>query len=188
MNPESPTIYLFAGCNGAGKTTFARAYLTTDYFKTPPRFLNADEIARGLSPLAPESVALKAGKLLLSEIDNCLRDHKSFAIESTLSGQAQIEILKHAGSLGYRIEMFYLWIPSSAVAIKRIVQRVKKGGHPIPAHDVERRYSRSLQNFVHTYAPLADLWQVWNNTERPPVLTLSSERANLRQLENLLLP
>ncbi len=188
LTPEPPTIYLFAGCNGAGKTTFARAYLTTDYFKTPPRFLNADEIARGLSPLAPQTVALKAGKLLLSEIDTCLRGHKSFAIESTLSGQAQIEILKHARSLGYRIEMFYLWIPSSAVAIKRIGQRVKKGGHAIPARDVERRYSRSLQNFVHTYAPLADLWQVWNNTERPPVLTLSSERANLRQLENLLLP
>ncbi|MES2924817.1 MAG: hypothetical protein V4819_24900 [Verrucomicrobiota bacterium] len=84
--------------------------------------------------------------------------------------------------------MFYLWIPSSAVAIKRIAQRVRKGGHPIPAKDVERRYSRSLKNFVRTYAPLADLWQVWNNTERPPVLTLSSERASLRQLENLLLP
>ncbi len=70
MTPEPPTIYLFAGCNGAGKTTFARAYLTTDYFKIPPRFLNADEIARGLSPLAPESVALKAGKLLLSDSQN----------------------------------------------------------------------------------------------------------------------
>lgn len=188
MTESPPTIYLFAGCNGAGKTTFARAYLTTPYFKTPPRFLNTDEIARGLSPLAPESVALKAGKLLLSEIDVCLSESKSFAIESTLSGHAQANILKQAASSGYRIEIFYLWIPSSAMAIKRIAQRVRKGGHPIPAKDVERRYSRSLRNFVQTYAPLANLWQVWNNIERPPVLTLSSERANLRELEKQLLP
>ncbi len=79
MTESPPIIYLFAGCNGAGKTTFARAYLTTGYFDTPPRFLNADEIARGLSPLAPESIALKAGKLLLSEIDTCLRGHRSYA-------------------------------------------------------------------------------------------------------------
>lgn len=187
MTPEPPTIYLFAGCNGAGKTTFARAYLTAG-FDTPPRFLNADEIARGLSPLNPESVALKAGKLLLSEIDGCLRSNQSFAIESTLSGHAQVGILSRARLLGYRIEIFFLWIPSSSVAIKRIAQRVKKGGHRIASRDVERRYSRSLRNFVHLYAPIADVWKVWNNTRRPPTLTLSSAHANLPELEELLLP
>jgi predicted ABC-type ATPase len=187
MTPEPPTIYLFAGCNGAGKTTFARAYLTAG-FDTPPRFLNAEEIARGLSPLAPESVALKAGKLLLSEIDGCLRTNQSFAIESTLSGHAQVGILARARLLSYRIEMFYLWIPSSSVAIKRIAQWVRKGGHPIPNKDVERRYSRSLENFVHLYAPIADIWKVWDNTQRPPKLTLSSAHANFPQLEKLLLP
>ena len=186
MKSETPSLYLFAGSNGAGKTTFARAYLTTG-FPVPPRFLNADEIARGLSPLAPESVALKAGKLLLSEIDGCLHAQKSFGLESTLSGMAQVDILKRAKSLGYRVEIFYLWIPSPAVAIQGIAQRVIKGGHHISAEEVERRYPRSLLNFVCSYAPLADLWQVWNNTERPPSLTLSSEHATLSQLKDFLL-
>lgn len=186
MISTPPCVYLFAGSNGAGKTTFARAYLTTA-FSTPPRFLNADEIARGLSPLDPYAVALKAGKLLLSEIESCFREKKSFALESTLSGVAQAGILKRAKSLGYRIEIFYLWIPSVSVAIRRIEQRVKKGGHHIPNGDVERRYRRSLPNFVQIYAPLADLWQVWDNTAQPPSLTLSSEHATVRQLEDLLL-
>lgn len=184
---EPPTIYLFAGSNGAGKSTFARAYLTTG-FETPPRFLNADELAKGLSPLSPETVALKAGKLLLAEIENCLQRHTSFALESTLSGHAQASILKKAKKLGYQIEIHYLWIPSPLLAIRRIAQRVKKGGHHIPPADVRRRYQRSLENFVKVYAPLANNWRLWNNTSKPPKLILQSKKSTLEQLQKFLLP
>lgn len=184
---EPPTIYLFGGCNGAGKTTFARIFLTAN-FPAPLRFLNADEIARGLSPLRPESVALKAGRLLLSEIDQCLKNRETFGLESTLSGHAQAAILKHAKSLGYRIEMIFLWIPSPRLAIRRIAQRVKKGGHHIEPEDVTRRYRRSADNFVRIYAPLADQWKVWNNASHPPALTLSSDSATLDQLREFLQP
>lgn len=131
---------------------------------------------------------MKAGKLLLSEIDGCLRDGKSFGPESSLSGHAQVEILKRANSLGYRIEISYLWVPSPSEAIKRIAQRVKKGGHTIPDADVKRRFKRSIENFARIYAPLADSWKVWDNSTRPAELTLSSQHATHEQLENHFLP
>lgn len=184
---EPPSLYLFGGSNGAGKTTFARAYLTTG-FEVAPRFLNADEIARGLSPLSPPSVALKAGKLLLSEIEGCFRDRVSFALESTLSGRAQVSILEKAATLGYRIELHYLWIPSPALAIRRIAQRVKKGGHAIPPDDVRRRYHRSLNHFLTLYAPLVDFWAVWDNVARPPRLLFDSVRTTIGQLETFFHP
>jgi hypothetical protein len=126
-----------------GKNDLCAGYLTTDYFKTPPRFLNADEIARGLSPLAPQSVALKAGKLLLSEIDACLRGHKSFAIESTLSGHSQIDILKHAASLGYRIE--------NILSVDSLLRRRHQTHYPAG----EKRRLRSAQGSFRSRAHVA---------------------------------
>jgi predicted ABC-type ATPase len=182
----SPVLYLFAGSNGAGKTTFARSYLTL--LPGPPRFLNADEMARGLSPLDPTSVARKAGKLLLGEIDGCLEAHHSFALESTLSGRVQLGVIKRAKANGYRVEIHYLWIPSSDLAIRRIAQRVEMGGHFVPDGDVIRRYRRSLDNFVSLYAPVADSWVLWDNTLKPPGLLLESPGASLTQLKALLIP
>jgi predicted ABC-type ATPase len=179
-----PTLYLFAGSNGAGKTTFARAYLRQ--LDPIPRFLNADELARGLSPLNPEKLAVRAGKLLLHEIQGCLESRNSFGLESTLSGKSHIGILQRAKTLGYLIELHYLWIPSPELAIRRIRQRVKKGGHPIPDADVRRRFSRSLQNLTHLYAPLAHSWQLWDNQNKPPSLLLSSENASLVKLNEFL--
>ncbi len=131
-------------------------------------------------------MALRAGKLLLSEIRDCLRERRTFALESTLNGHAQVAILEQAKAGGYRIEIYYLWLPSPAVAIRRIAQRVKKGGHHIPSDSVRRRYQRSLRNFVAIFAPLADVWHVWFNENRPAILTISSERANLTHLEAFL--
>lgn len=182
-----PVLHLFAGCNGAGKTTFAKAFLTTQ-FPVSPRFLNADEIARGLSPLAPESVALKAGRLLLEEIDGCINNGVSFALESTLSGHAQAAILRKAKATGYKIEIHYLWLPSPVLAIRRVAQRVRKGGHHIPTEDIRRRYRRSLENFVSIYAPISDAWFLWKNVSEPPALILDSGEASFQQLSDLLLP
>jgi predicted ABC-type ATPase len=179
-----PTLYLFAGSNGAGKTTFARAYLRQ--LDPIPRFLNADEIARGLSPLDPQKLSVKAGKLLLREIHDCIESGISFGLESTLSGTTHAKLLERAKSLGYQIELHYLWIPSPALAIRRIRQRVKMGGHSIPEAEVRRRFARSRANLIQLYGPLADTWQVWDNRNEPPSLILSSESATLSQLESLL--
>ena len=182
----SPVLYLFAGCNGAGKTTFAKAYLTS--LPGPPRFLNADEIARGLSPFDPASMARKAGKLLLGEIDDCIEAGRSFGLESTLSGRAQLGVIERAKTRGYQVEIHYLWIPSPELAIRRITQRVRMGGHFVPDADVIRRYQRSLGNFVNLYAPLADAWVLWDNTLKPPGLLLESSSASLNQLRARLIP
>lgn len=113
---EAPsTLFLFGGSNGAGKTTFARAYLRQ--LDPIPRFLNADEIARGLSPLEPQRLAVKAGKLLLHEIQGCIESGVSFGLESTLSGTTHAKLLQRAKSSGYQIEIHYLWLPSPELAI-----------------------------------------------------------------------
>lgn len=124
----------------------------------------------------------------MAEIDGCFDDKISFALESTLSGHAQANILRRAREIGYQIEIHYLWIPSTTLAIKRIAQRVKKGGHHIPSEDVKRRYGRSLENFVHTYAPLADVWMVWDNSHEPARLLLRSHDTTFDQLAAQLLP
>ena len=184
MPKPKPTLHLFAGSNGAGKTTFARAYLTQ--LNPVPRFLNADEIARGLSPFGPRIVAVKAGKLLLHEIDECLNSGDSFGLESTLSGTTLVKLLERAKTLGYQIEIHYLWLPSPVLALRRIAQRVKMGGHSVPATDVKRRFSRSLTNFLEIYAPLADNWTFRNNSSQPPSLLFDSANSKLEQVSHFL--
>lgn len=124
----SPTIYVIAGCNGAGKTTFAKEFLPSIGII---RFLNADEIARGLSPLDPSVVAFKAGKLLLSELRELIDRQETFALESTLSGKTYVKIFEEAKQLGYKIELHFVWIPDVREAIRRVRQRVVEGGHDV---------------------------------------------------------
>lgn len=127
MPTQRPTIYVIAGCNGAGKTTFAREFLPKEVKCL--RFLNADEIARGLSPLKPSAGAVQAARLLLTQIEDCLRRRETFALESTLSGKGYIRRFQRARKLGYEIELHYLWLSSPTQAIARVRQRVKLGGH-----------------------------------------------------------
>ena len=178
------TLYLFGGSNGAGKTTFAKAYLTL--ISPLPRFLNADEIAHGLSPLDPTRMSVSAGKLLLHEVDGCLSKGDSFGLESTLSGTSHMKLLHKAKAIGYRIELHYLWLPSPELAIRRIAQRVKKGGHFIPENDVRRRFKRSLSNFINLYAELADSWIFRDNTKQSASLLFDSGSASLPEVESFL--
>src|SRR2546423_7762930 len=141
MPASKPTIYLIAGCNGAGKTTFATEFLRKRAALI--RFLNADEIARGLSPLAPRQVALKGGRILLTEVKGCIAKRESFALESTLSGKTYVTLLQNARATGYCLQLHYLRIPSVFDAIERIGQRVLQGGHHVPTADVKRRIGRS---------------------------------------------
>jgi len=160
-----PTIYLIAGCNGAGKTTFAKEFLPKEVKCL--RFLNADEIARGLSPLDPSAGAVKAARLLLREIHEAIRRGKTFGLESTISGLTYVRLLREAQAHGYMVKLFYLWLPSADVAVRRVRERVRKGGHDVPALDVRRRYARSLRNLRLHYLQLADEWSIVDNSGTP---------------------
>jgi predicted ABC-type ATPase len=139
---ELPTIYLIAGCNGAGKTTFAKQFLPHE--AKCLNFLNADLIAQGLSPLNTRAAAIKAGLLLLVEFRAFVARRETFAFKSTLSGTTHIGLLQRAIRAGFRIHLHYLWLPNLTIAIARVHERVKKGGHGVPLADIRRRFGRSL--------------------------------------------
>ena len=166
MPKQSPTIYVIAGCNGAGKTTFAKEFLPKEVKCL--RFLNADEIARGISPLRPSAGAIQAARFLLAQIEECLRRRETFAIESTLSGKTYIRLFRRAQELGYTIEIQYLFLSSASQAVARVRSRVKKGGHHVPAADIRRRFKRSREHLLNDYLPLADRWAVWDSRSMPP--------------------
>ena len=163
-----PRCIVIAGPNGAGKTTFAREYLAR--YARIVRFVNADLIAGGLSPLRPDLAALAAGRLFLKEIDRLAASRSDFAFESTLSGRGYAARFIEWKKAGYRLEIVYLTVPSTRVALRRIAARVRQGGHSVPQHDVLRRFHRSWDNFVHIYRPLADGWMVYDNADAPTLI------------------
>lgn len=165
MPATTPSIYLIAGCNGAGKTTFAKEFLPKEVKCL--RFLNADEIARGLSPLKPSAGAIRAARLLLAQVDEHLRRRETFALESTLSGKTYVRLFQRARRIGYEIELHYLWLSSPTQAIARVRQRVQQGGHHVPAGDIRRRFKRSLVHLLDAYLPLATRWAVWDSRSLP---------------------
>lgn len=166
--PNRPVCIVIAGPNGAGKTTFAREFLPKDAGVV--RFVNADLIASGLSPLRPELAALAAGRLLLRELDPLARARLDFAFESTLSGLVYLRRLKRWKAAGYRIEIVYLRLPSPQLGLRRIAARVKQGGHNVPRTDVLCRFNRSWKNFQTAYRLLADAWTVYDNSGNTPRL------------------
>jgi predicted ABC-type ATPase len=165
---RAPRCLVIAGPNGAGKTTFAREFLPRD--ARVVHFVNADLIASGLSPLRPELAALAGGRLFLHELDRLARARVDFAFETTLSGLVHLHRLKRWKAAGYRIEITYLRLPSPQVALRRIAARVRQGGHNVPRADVLRRFTRGWDNFRKYYRPLADHWEVHDNTQRTPRL------------------
>jgi predicted ABC-type ATPase len=186
MPATTPTIYLIAGCNGAGKTTFAREFLLKEVGCA--NFLNADYLALGLSPLSPEIAALKAGRLLLAEFKLLVSRKETFAVESTLSGLTYLRLLRAAKRRGFQIYIHFLWLPKPAVAVARVRERVKKGGHHVPAADIRRRFVRGLKHFTCDYAPLADRWAVWDNLVNPPELRANSDTCTPAELQRMLVP
>jgi predicted ABC-type ATPase len=159
---------IIAGPNGAGKTTFARQYLPAD--ANVIHFVNSDLIAGGLAPLRPETAALAAGRIFLGELDRLAAERVDFAFESTLSGVGYVSRLKRWKQAGYRIEIVYLKLPSSRLALRRIAARVKEGGHDVPKVDVVRRFQRSWDNFRGVYQFIADGWMVYDNGGSTPKL------------------
>jgi predicted ABC-type ATPase len=161
-------VYIIAGPNGSGKTTFAKLFLP-DYVKCP-NFVNADLIAQGLAPFGPQAAAIKAGKLVLQQIQDYANRGIDFAFETTLSGKSFANLLAGLKDKGYALHLFFLWIPSPDLAIARIKDRVAEGGHPVPAEDVRRRFVRGIRNFFKLYESMLDSWVLFDNSKAKPHL------------------
>ena len=162
-----PTCWIIAGPNGAGKTTFALEYLPR--IAGCKTFVNADLIATGLAPLAPERRRVAAGRVFLREIARNIAARHDFGFETTLAGRTHRRLIMRLKAEGWRVEMIYLALQSIEVAKYRVAERVRHGGHGIPPEDIERRFYRSMDNFLNDYAFLVDRAVCYFNSETSPV-------------------
>jgi len=168
-------ILIIAGPNGAGKTTFIKEYLRND--ANIEYFVNADTIALGLSQFSPEKVALKAGRLFLGQIDEYVSAGVNFSFETTLSSMNYKNKIFNWKNSGYQVKLIFLMLDNYDIAIRRVEQRVRQGGHFI-AHDIiKRRFTRGLYNFHHVYKILVNSWQIYNNGTDPAILLDEGENA-----------
>ena len=161
-------IIILAGPNGAGKTTFARSFLPAE--AKLPRFINADLIAAGLAPFAPETAAVRAARLMLEEIASSVERGESFAFETTLSGLGYLRHIERWRARGYHITIYFLSLPDVETAIERVKSRVRQGGHDIPEGVIRRRFASGLKNFLARYRQAVDDWMLYDNSGVTPVL------------------
>lgn len=174
---ETPRILIIAGPNGAGKTTFATEYLLAE--ADCPTFVNADLIASGLNPFAPSAVELRAGRLMLERIGELTEKRETFAFETTLSGRLYLRLIPVWQGVGYRVVIHFLYLNSANLAIRRVADRVRAGGHSIPDDVVLRRYGRGWRNFQELYRDLADEWFVYDNSGATPIVLASGVKNNV---------
>jgi predicted ABC-type ATPase len=161
---NAPQLFILSGPNGSGKSTTARVLLPKSL--GVQQFVNADNIAEGLSPFAPETTAIQAGRLMIQRIQELMSDRQSFAFETTLAGKRNASLIKSASKAGYSVNLIYIWLSSPELALSRVADRVRQGGHPVPDDVVRRRYSRGLVNFFRLYRPLANTWTLCDNSGR----------------------
>ncbi len=157
-------LYIIAGCNGAGKTTASMTVLPE--VLNCEEFVNADEIAKGLSPFHPEEMAIEAGKLMLKRIDTLLASGKSFAIETTLATRSYQTLVRRAKDAGYEVILLFFWLSSPEMAELRVASRVASGGHNIPKEVIHRRYWLGLINLFEIFVPIVDSWSLYDNGDR----------------------
>lgn len=162
------TLYIIAGCNGAGKTTASVTMLPK--ILECKEFVNADEIARGLSPFNPEGVAIEAGRLMLERIDFLLNQNHSFSIETTLSTKSYRQLVERAHARGFKVQLLFFWLPAPEFALQRVAQRVQEGGHNIPSEVVIRRYVSGIKNLFNIYIDIVDEWMIVENLHSPRIL------------------
>jgi len=171
-------LYIIAGPNGAGKTTFARKFLPE--YAECKNFINADLIAAGMSPFSPEAAAVRAGRLMLSEIRFYRQRRLSFALETTLSGRSYLKLIRRLKHEGYAVHFFFLWVNNVDLGLARVKERVAKGGHDVAEAVVRRRFGRSVRNFFVEYRRLADSWYLFDNSGAIPTLIAFQRAAKLR--------
>ncbi|MGF1486948.1 MAG: zeta toxin family protein [Prochloraceae cyanobacterium] len=164
-----PNLYVIGGANGSGKTTVAKQLLPS--FSPNFEYVNADEIAAGLSPFNPESVAIQAGRLMLERLRSLKSAKVDFAFETTLAARTFAPFLRKCqNEADYTINLLYFWLSSPNLAVNRVARRVEAGGHNIPVEVIRRRYDRGRKNFIELYLPLADRWIVYDNSRADPEL------------------
>jgi predicted ABC-type ATPase len=173
MAGRRANCYIIAGSNGAGKTTFATQFLP--FYADCRNFINPDLLARAFSPFDPDAGMLRAGRAVLEGIAQFTAARKDFAFETTLSGRSYVPLLGRVKQAGFKLHMFYLWIPSPDLALMRICDRVENGGHNVPERDVRRRFGRTLSNLFRLYRPLLDTLHFFDNSSDPPRLIFKDE-------------
>ncbi len=181
MLPKSfmcPSVYIIAGPNGVGKTTFAREFLPN--YADCRNFINADLIAQGVSPFSPEAARFRAGRLMLGEIDVFMKRRIDFGFETTFSGRSHLRLIRAMRERGYSVHIFYLWVPTVDLALSRVRGRVLEGGHDVPEAIVRRRFMRSIRNFLVHYRRLADSWTLFDNSGATPAVIAFEKRGDLR--------
>jgi predicted ABC-type ATPase len=178
---DKPNVYVIAGPNGSGKTTFAKEYLPK--FAKCLEFLNADLIAAGLSPFAPERENVRAGRILLTRIRELSQAGIDFGFETTLAGRNHAKQLYRMKSLGYRIVLIFLWLPDANLAVNRVASRVLQGGHNIPEVDIRRRFDSGLRNFFDLYQALADDWLLFDASQITPQLIALELTGNIELVD-----
>lgn len=156
-------LYIIAGCNGAGKTTASNTILPKSLLVK--EFVNADEIAKGLSPFNPEGVAIEAGRLMLKRIDDLIEAGESFSIETTLSTKSYVNLVDRAHEKGYMVHLLFFWLENAELAKQRVAERVASGGHNIPSQVIERRYKAGIRNLFNLYMNKVDIWILYDNND-----------------------
>lgn len=167
-------VVLLGGPNGAGKTTTASRLLPD--FAALLDYVNADAIATGLSGFAPESAAREAGRLMIRRLRDLAARRVDFAFETTLASRTFAPFLRRCRQSGYAVSVVYLWLRSPDLALQRVALRVREGGHPVPESAVRRRYASGWRNFLTLYRPLADVWEVYDNSRVRETLVARSRR------------
>ena len=178
---HTPKVYVIAGPNGAGKTTFAKEYLPG--YASCLEFLNADLIAAGLNPFAPENENVRAGRLLLSRIRELRQEGKDFGFETTLAGRNHAQQISQLKALGYRVILFFLWLPDANFAVQRVLARVLQGGHNIPEVDIRRRFESGLGNLFKLYRPLVHELVIYDGSQLVPRLISCEIEGNIEIIE-----
>lgn len=161
-------LYIIAGCNGAGKTT--ASYTILPEMLKCKEFVNADEIARGISPFKPDSVSIQAGKIMIERIKNLISCGTDFALETTLATRTHANVIKFAQENGYKVTLVFFWLSLPSLAVERVKMRVESGGHNIEEKTIRRRYDIGIKHLFSLYIPLCEFWMIINNSTLPPEL------------------
>lgn len=173
MPDKKLNLYIIAGCNGAGKTT--ASFTVLPEMLDCHEFVNADEIARGLSPFHPEGVAIQAGRLMIDRVIYLLKEGETFAFETTLSTRSYVNLIKKAQKRGYFVTLLFFSLSTPEQAVQRVAKRVTQGGHNIPTDVVYRRFESGLSNLFNLYMPIVDYWALYDNSNIPTQHIASGE-------------
>lgn len=176
-------LYIISGCNGAGKTT--ASYTVLPEVLQCKEFVNADEIARGLSPFNPEGMAIEAGRLMLKRISELMREGESFSIETTLATRSYAQLIQQAQVQGYKVSLIYFWLNSPELAIGRVRRRVSEGGHDIPEEVIRRRYQAGIDNLFGIYMSCVDYWLMADNSQENRVIVAEGGRNTLTEIHDV---